>query len=427
MSQTLSPLQETNAPDPPVVAKSPKRRLGKLKLLLPLALLAIGAGTGIGYYYLSQPEDTAIALSGRIEGYETKIGTKVGGRIELVTVREGDRVSQGQVIAHLDDDELQAQLKGANARLAAARAKAAQASLQIDAIQTQIDAAQLNVTQSQGDASGKIEQAQANVAAAQAQLAGAIAQVQQAQAEVDLARSERDRYRPLLQEGVIPQQQFDQVQTRLDSAQATLTARQAAVSAARKQVNAAQGGLAQAQTSSLNPEIRSAQVEGLQVQLAQARSQLIAARAEVENAQAAQTEIQAKLSNLEIISPIDGVILTRTVEPGEVIASGKTIATIVNLDDVYLRGYVPEGEIGDVRVGQAAQVYLDSNPDQPLTATVTQIDTQASFTPENIYFKDDRVTQVFGLKLSITNPEGFAKPGMPADGKIIEETAAASY
>jgi HlyD family secretion protein len=92
---------------------------------------------------------------------------------------------------------------------------------------------------------------------------------------------------------------------------------------------------------------------------------------------------------------------------------------LVNLEEVYLRGYIPEGEVGDVRVGQPAQVFLDSAPNEPLEATVSAVDTEASFTPENIYFRDDRVTQVFGLKLSIENPGGFAKPGMPADGEIL--------
>ena len=116
------------------------------------------------------------------------------------------------------------------------------------------------------------------------------------------------------------------------------------------------------------------------------------------------------------------MVTARSVEPGAVVVSGKTLLSIVNLNTVYLRGYAPEGSIGKVRVGQAARVFLDSNPGKPLTATVAAIDPQASFTPENVYFKDDRVKQVFGIKLKIDNPAGFVKPGMPADGEIILET-----
>jgi HlyD family secretion protein len=186
-------------------------------------------------------------------------------------------------------------------------------------------------------------------------------------------------------------------------------------------VNAAQGGLTQARTAELNPDIRSAQIERLQKQLVQATAQLEAVQAEANRAQAQQAEVEARLANLAIASPIDGVVLSRMVEPGEVIAAGTPVVSVLNLNDVFLRGYIPQGRLGEVRVGQAARVFLDSAPEAPLAAMVTAIDTEASFTPENIYFQEDRVTQVFGLKLSIENPQGFAKPGMPADGEILLE------
>jgi HlyD family secretion protein len=91
---------------------------------------------------------------------------------------------------------------------------------------------------------------------------------------------------------------------------------------------------------------------------------------------------------------------------------------VLDLNTVYLRGFIPAGQIGLVRVGQRANVYLDSDPDRPLVASVVEIDSEASFTPENIYFREDRVQQVFGVKLAIEEPGGFAKPGMPADATI---------
>jgi HlyD family secretion protein len=415
MSQTTSQFQEEKT----VHTAKKQRRSGKLRLLIPLALLLLGLGGGVSYYFLNQSKDKDLELSGRVEGYETDVGAKVGGKIESIAVREGDRVKQGQVIAQLDDAELKAQLEGAKARFNAAEQQVNQARLQIDVIQSQIQEAQLNLRQSSDNAVGKINQAQASVAAVQAELAQTQAQVQQAKAEKKLAQTDRDRYQSLLQTGVISQQQFDQSQTKLETTQANLQATQAVVNAAQKQVNVAEGELTQAQTSSFNPQINTAKIAGLNKQLAQAQAQLEAAIAEVANTQAAQAEIAAKLKDLQIISPIDGVILTRTSEPGEVIATGTTLMTVINLNNVYLRGYLPEGEIGMVRVGQAAQVFLDSAPDHPIDATVSEIDSQASFTPENIYFKSDRVTQVFGLKLKIKNSPGFAKPGMPADGKII--------
>ena len=99
--------------------------------------------------------------------------------------------------------------------------------------------------------------------------------------------------------------------------------------------------------------------------------------------------------------------------------AGTTIVTVLDLTRIYLRGYVPEGQIGEVKLGQRARIYLDSKPGHPLEAYVSRVDPQATFTPENTYFKEDRVKQVVGVKLQLKEALGFAKPGMPADGEIL--------
>ena len=124
-------------------------------------------------------------------------------------------------------------------------------------------------------------------------------------------------------------------------------------------------------------------------------------------------------ADLRVVAPFAGTVATRTAEPGEVIVAGTPIITVVDLSRVYLRAFVPEGQIGLVRVGQPARVYLDSAPTEPIDAHVSRIDPQASFTPENTYFREDRVKQVVGVKLQLRGAVGFAKPGMPADGEIL--------
>jgi len=120
-----------------------------------------------------------------------------------------------------------------------------------------------------------------------------------------------------------------------------------------------------------------------------------------------------------LVSVAAGTVVTRAAEPGEVVTAGTAVVTLLDLNKVYLRGFVPEGEIGKVKVGQAARVYLDSDPRKPVDAYVSRIDPQATFTPENTYFRDDRVKQVVGLKLQLKSGFGFAKPGMPADGEVL--------
>jgi HlyD family secretion protein len=415
MAQSLSPPQETAE-----TAALPKlKRKFSPRLLIPLGLLLTGVGVST-WYFLSLPKPgEPLRVSGRIEGYETDIGAKVAGRIEAVAVREGDQVRKGQVIVQLDDEQIEAQLKGATARLVSTQQQELQARLQINLLETQIQEQALNLEQAQGDAKGRIFQAESSVAASAAQFNQAEAQLQQAKSELKLAQTNRDRFAKLVADGAVTQQQFDQAQTTWETAQSTVRSRQASVDSFRKLVDSAQGQLLQAQTTALNPSIRNTQMAGLRTQLAQTRLKLAAAQAEVVNAKAAQQETQTKIADLNIISPIDGVVTTRSVEPGVVVTTGKTLLTVINPNTVYLRGYIPEGDIGKVRVGQQAKVFLDSAPDKPLSARISAIDTQASFTPENIYFREDRVKQVFGVKISLDNPAGFAKPGMPADAEIV--------
>lgn len=411
MASLLTPA--TNSPGP-----QPRRGSKPWKFFAPLLLLAIAVGVGRHYWHPSAVADE-IRLSGRIEGYETDLAAKVGGRVVQIAVAEGDRVKVGEAVAQLEDAQIQAQLAQVQAQVGAAQQQVNQAQLQVAVLTSQMEEARLTLQQSQGDSQGRLAQATAAVAQAQAERAQAQAQLGEAQAALDLARADRDRFADLVDRGAIPQQQFDQVETRLQSAQKTLVARRAALSAAQQQVTAAQGALTQAQSGGLTPDIRQAQLNRLTTQQQQARAQLAASQATLKQAQAAAQEVSARLADLSITSPIAGVVVTRTAEPGEVVAAGAPLLTVVDLGSVYLRGYIPEAQVGLVRVGQAAQVFLDSAPDQPLTATVAAVDAEASFTPENIYFKEDRVTQVFGLKLALTNPQGFAKPGMPADGKIL--------
>jgi HlyD family secretion protein len=412
-------LNLTEQEQEPETKATKSKNKSPFKLLLPIGLLLAGIA-GVTWY-LAKPSNVVepLEVSGRIEGYETNIGAKFAGRVNYIAVREGDRVKKGQVIVRMDDEEIQAQLRGADARIIAAQQAQEQARLQPNILASRIQEIQLNLQQAQGDAQGRVAQAEASVASSQAQLNEAQANLKQAKAESKLAAINRDRYAKLVKDGAINQQQFDQAQTDYEKAMATVTARQGSVESFRKLVQAAEGESQQAQTSTLNPNIRNTQIASLRTQLSQARNKLVAAQADVKNAKADRQEVQSQIKDLNIISPIDGVVVTRSSEPGAVVTTGKTLLTVINPDEVYLRGFIPEGEIGKVKVGQDANVFLDSAPEKPLKATINAIDTEASFTPENIYFKEDRVKQVFGVKIGIDRPDGSAKPGMPADAEIV--------
>jgi HlyD family secretion protein len=310
----------------------------------------------------SAEKEGRLFVSGRIDGDTVDISSKREGKIVEIAVREGDTVEAGQLLARIlsPQDE------------------------------SQVDAQRANVIENQH----KLEEAEsagpARVALAEANLAASQAEYVRWQAELKQADLDAKRYPPLVETGAAAAQTADQQVTKLKVAQAS-------TDAAHKQVLAAEASLQQAKA-------QLAQIATSKANLASSRAQL--------------KRFEANVNDLTITAPIAGTILTRSAEPGRVIAAGQTILTMVDLQKLYLRGFIPEGSVGKVKVGQQAQVYLDSNPKEAIPAELIRIDPQVMFTPENTYFKDDRVKQVMGVKLGLKGAFGLAKPGMPADGQI---------
>lgn len=394
----------------------------KKKLKIIILILIILGGSAAFWYWKNRPgKMSELLISGRIEGYETNIGPKIGGRVDFVAGREGDLVKKGQLLVKISDDDIQAQLRGANSRILMSQEQESDSSFQVEAIKSQIEEARIKLQQSKEEASSEIYQAESSVALTQARLAESQAALEQAIAELELAKKRKQRYQIMLARGAVSTDENDQAQTTCDTAEAIVKAKRALLTVTQKDYKKSMGALEQARSMRLNPPMRSSQIATLQKQLSQAEHKLKSAKHEIANVKAQRDEVQSSIDYLTVESPIDGVITARSVEPGAVVTPGQTLLSVINLDEVYLRGYVPEGRIGEVQVGQTAKVFLDSFPKKPFEGKVTQIDPQGSFTPENIYFKDDRVKQVFGIKISIKQVEHFAKPGMPADAEIVPE------
>jgi HlyD family secretion protein len=391
---------ETKAP----VAKPRSRK--PIRIVVILLVLA-GAAFGIWKIFFSKPAlpGNVIALSGRIEGDDSAIAPKVTGRILEIRFREGDSVKAGETIALLDDPQMRAREDQAQDAVRNAENQVRAAQAQIPVLEQQLTQTELEVGQARLDAEGRVHQAEQ-------QLAGAEAQLAQQEATLKINAFDREAYTRLARDGAVPERQGRQ-------AQATADSQEAVVAAAHRNVDALRGSLNVAKANLTNPEIHSAQSAGILKQIAQQNAQIQSATADEARARAQLVEAEENRGDLTVIAPFSGTVVTRTAEPGEVVQAGTAIVTLLDLSKVYLRGFVPEAQIGKVKAGQPAHVYLDSNPSQALDAVVGRIDPQATFTPENTYFRDDRVKQVVGLKLDLRSGIGFAKPGMPADGEIL--------
>ncbi|HXJ42454.1 MAG TPA: HlyD family efflux transporter periplasmic adaptor subunit [Bryobacteraceae bacterium] len=379
-----------------------------------IVLLAVAAVIATGAYlawraFFATPKlpESIVALSGRIEGDDSAIASKTSGRILEIRFREGDRVKAGDIIAVLSDEQVRAREEQARSAVLVAEAKGKASRDQIAVLAQQLEQNQLQTAQSKIDADGRVRQAEGELAAAEATLA-------QQEASYQIAAFDRDAYAKLAQTGAASERQAKQ-------AASTAGQQEAAVAAARRRVESARGALITARANLDNPIVREAQVSIVRKQIAQQQAEVASADATTEQARGQLREAQANRRDLVILAPFSGVVATRTAEPGEVVTAGTALVTLIDLGKVYLRGFVPEGQIGKVKLGQAAHVYLDSNSNQPIDAYVARIDPQATFTPENTYFRDERVKQVVGVKLQLKGGFGFAKPGMPADGEILTQ------
>ncbi len=168
-----------------------------------------------------------------------------------------------------------------------------------------------------------------------------------------------------------------------------------------------------------SPEGRAKKGEQLKRNMMQAKMMSFQAQVMSAQAQSAISQAQHKISYFKQTSPIDGIVSVKSAEVGEIVGKGTVLLTLVDPKSAYMRAFIAEGDLAKVNIGQKADVYLGGDDKNPLKGKVSAIDAKPSFTPQNIYFKNDRLRQSFGMKIEIENPNGEAKPGVRADARIF--------
>jgi HlyD family secretion protein len=207
--------------------------------------------------------------------------------------------------------------------------------------------------------------------------------------------------------------QLDAAQALADAAEANYT--NLANGARPEQRTAAQSQLAAAQAQFEAAEINRSTAE---IRAEAAAAQAGAASAQVILAQAAVEVVDVQIAKLTLTAPINGVVLARSIEPGELAVPGAPLLVLADLTRLTITVYLPEDRYGEVFLGDEASVSVDSFPGQRFTATVTRIADRAEFTPRNVQTAEGRRTTVFAIELTISNTEVKLKPGMPADVKF---------
>ncbi|MBL8038597.1 MAG: efflux RND transporter periplasmic adaptor subunit [Nitrospira sp.] len=347
--------------------------------LAALAVVLAGSGyVALDRWVLNQGlPDGLIQANGRIEGDHVTVASKFPGRITELLVREGATVTAGQVVIRLDDVQT--------------RAKVDQAKHAAEALEAQVQAAHTTMAILNLDVPLAIERADAQMAKAKDAVDKALSVERE-------ARSDAQRFRDLAEKDEASIQQRDQAVLRWEVAQKDIASSRSALTKEMKE-------LAQAELGWKRIRAKEAEVSALESQRDQAYAVL--------------DEAESVLKDLTITAPTSGTVTTRMVDMGEVVAAGAPLLELVDLDHLYLKVYVPEVQIGKLRLDLSARIFTDAFPEQPFEAMVRYIASKAEFTPKEVQTPDERVKLIYAVKLYLReNPDHRLTPGLPADAII---------
>ena len=335
-----------------------------------LVILGLVVVASVVVFLVTRPPSQGMVLTGLVDADEVTVSSQIAGRLQQVLVREGDSVTQGQLLATIVPKELQADQAyyASTMRSADAQVAVAQASLRYQELQTR----------------DQIHQAAANLSATQAQL-------KQAEANRALARLNFRRTDRLFEQQIVSQQDEDQAQTNLQTAEAN-------VEALEKQVQAARAALALARSNAEQITVRERELTSNRHQFAAARAQDLAA--------------QARLGYTEIRSPINGLVTLRAALTGEVVNPAQPIVVMYDPDKLWVRADVAETYIHLIRIGERLPVRFPGGFER--TGTVYFRGVDAEYATQRDVSRTKRDIKTFQIRLHVDNRDRRLAPGLTA-------------
>lgn len=386
-----------------------------MKRAIPILVLA--AALAAGYWYWRGRESAPanqIRLSGNIEMTQVAVAFKQPGRVIALETDEGATVQKGQVLARIDRDAMQRQRERDEAGVISAQGQAAQLRTMIDWQRTAVER--------------DLEVRGAEARAAQAQLNNLLAgsrpqEVQQADAALTEARTaatqaaaDWERAQKLFGDEDISRAQYDQFKARFDATAAGVRQAQQRLSLVKEgprqqEIEAARAQLARAQAATRASENNRLEIRRREQELATREAEVARARAQV-------AVLDVQLNDTTVEAPVDGVVLTKNVELGEVVGAGAPILTIGDIARPWLRAYLTEQQLGRVKLGHQVKVTTDSFPGKTYAGRVTFISSEAEFTPKQIQTPEERIKLVYRIKVELANPNQELKLNMPVDAVI---------
>ncbi len=359
------------------------------RVLLAAVILLVLAVVLYELILHTRSTDNVLVVSGRVEADETELSARIPGRLSKVFIDDGVRVRKGDAIALIDDEEL--------------RSKQRELAKKIEELTESISAAEFNLTYTANNVKHSTNEARKAVSVAEARL-------RQAEAKRENAEKELTRYSRLREREAVSEERYDN--TRLAH---KLTVEE--VNTAREEVEKARVSLLRAEDSRELVRAKEKELLALMKTMGQLREGL--------------TQAEINLGYTRITAPVDGIILKKVSEPGEVLSAGGVVGVMINPEDIYVKTYVPEKYIGRLHMSMQALVITDAYPGRPVTGFLCYISDRAEFTPKEVQSYEERVKEVFAVKVCFSDRGGSApgertyydllKKGMPVDVRFSFE------
>ena len=383
------------------------------KKALPLVLAVIIAATLVYYFRFLRPgsSDSEIRTSGHIEVTEVDMSFRLPGHVTRLYVDEGTKVKKGDLLAELEQEILKAKQTQADTQVQELEAR--QGSLAL-AIQLREDVLEADIRKAEaGKSAASARYRSLKTGSRGEEIAEAAAARDRARYEWENRQRDLERMKELYHARIIAASQYDAARTSADAARAAYDAaeeryklvkagpREELVSEGKANLLGSDAALAAAEAGRREVEKMKLDLKALRAQTEQARSQL--------------TVAEEDLKKSRLYAPFDGFVTVKDVEEQEYVQAGTPVLTLAQLDEVWVKTYVPETQLGRVRLGQNAQVISDTYPGKSYPGSVTFISPEAEFTPKNVQTREERVKLVYRIKVTLKNPNQELKPGMPVD------------
>lgn len=383
-------------------------------IVLLLVVIALGLAGILRSGWFRRDNPNRLHLSGNIELTEVDISFKAPGKLVELNVDEGSFVRKGMVIARIDREQMERQRMRDSAGVASAESQFKQMQTMIAYQRETLESDVALKKAEQRAAQAKLDELLAGSRPQDIQVSRAA--VADAGAQHEQARLDWDRARELFKNDDISRAQYDQFRMRFESSAAQLKQADERLAIVVEGPRKEEIASARAQVERAAAATRLSEANRLE--LRRKEEELRARRAEIERSRAQVAITDSQINDMVVVSPIDGVVLVKSAEVGEVLAAGTTVVSIGDIDHPWLRGYINERDLGRVKIGDTAQITTDSFPGKIYPGRISFIASEAEFTPKQIQTQEERVKLVYRIKIEASNPKHELKSNMPVEASI---------